>query len=249
MQSVYAPGERLPGETALQFEWGVSRSVVREAMKMLASRGLLSIQQGRGTFVSESSETPLREQIAITLQRGAKGQSSWGDLLEVRHVLEVAVAQSAAQRACAADLEAMRTAVADMRLHPGLPQGYVDADLSFHRALAEATGNPLWIALLNSLNDLLRRYREEGFLGKASALQAADQHAEILSAVEKGDAAAAAQAMQRHLQRSQQDIKTSVKSTFKKEYHVKSGTLNRYQDQRPVARPKNAGASRRKQKV
>jgi DNA-binding FadR family transcriptional regulator len=207
MKNVYGPGELLPGETALQLEWGVSRSVVREAMKMLASRGFVSIQQGRGTFVSESSETPLREQLAITLQRGAKGKSSWKDLLEVRHVLELAVAQRAAQRAKKSDLQAMREAIDDMRSHPDLPQGYVDADLGFHRALAEATGNPLWIALLNSLNDLLRQYREEGFRGKASALRAADQHEQILDAVKNKDAEAAAQAMQEHLQRSQQDIK------------------------------------------
>lgn len=207
MQGVYAPGELLPGETSLQLEWGVSRSVIREAMKMLASRGLVSIQQGRGTFVCESSETPLREQLAITLQRGAKGGSGWENLLEVRHVLEVAVAQRAAQRARMADLKAMRQAIADMRSHPDLPQGYVDADLGFHRALAKATGNPLWIALLSSLNDLLRQYREEGFRGKASALRAADQHEQILNAVETKDVNAAAQAMQEHLQRSQQDIK------------------------------------------
>jgi DNA-binding FadR family transcriptional regulator len=58
------------------------------------------------------------------------------------------------------------------------------------------------------LNDLLRQYREEGFRGKTSALRAADQHEQILDAVQKHDPAAAAQAMQRHLQRSRQDIKT-----------------------------------------
>jgi len=208
LQGVYAPGERLPGESSLQVEWGVSRSVVREAMKMLASRGLLSIQQGRGTFVSESTETPLRDQLAITLQRSSGGETNWADLLEVRHVLEVEVAGRAAGRARTADLDEMRAAVAEMRSHPDQPKGYVDADLRFHRALAEATGNPLWIALLNSLNDLLRQYREEGFRGKDSALHAADQHEQILQAVEHDDSTAARQAMQRHLQRSQQDIKT-----------------------------------------
>jgi len=208
LQGVYTPGERLPGESSLQTEWGVSRSVVREAMKMLASRGLLDIQQGRGTFVSESTETPLRDQLAITLQRSSRGETNWADLLEVRHVLEVEVAGRAAGRASETALDEMCAAVAEMRSHPDQPKGYVDADLRFHRALAEATGNPLWIALLNSLNDLLRQYREEGFRGKASALHAADQHEQILCAVEQGDAAAARQAMQCHLQRSQQDIKT-----------------------------------------
>ena len=210
----FAPGQRLPTESELQSAWGVSRSVVREAMKILASQGLVRIEQGRGTFVCDASETPLSAQLELTLRRSTPGQSAgaetpedWAHLLDVRRVLEVAVAERAATQASADDIAAMEAAIADMHEKPDEPTGYVDADLAFHRALAAATGNPLWPALLNSLNDLLRRYREAGFRGARGALLAARQHEAILEAVRAGDGVAAAAAMQEHLRKSEQDLK------------------------------------------
>jgi GntR family transcriptional repressor for pyruvate dehydrogenase complex len=210
----YSPGERLPTETQLQEKWGVSRSVVREAMKVLASQGLVRIEQGRGTFVSDSDSTPLTTQITLALRRpragstpAMEGVGEWAALLDVRRVLEVAVAERAAQQAGEDDFAAMQSAIEEMRARPAQPAGYVDADLAFHRALAFATGNPLWGALLDALNDLLRRYREASFRGLDSALLAARQHQEILDAVQNHDAAAATEAMRLHLQRSEQDLK------------------------------------------
>ena len=211
----YSPGERLPTETQLQQKWGVSRSVVREAMKVLASQGLVRIEQGRGTFVSDSDSAPLATQITLALRRPragstpgmADGVGEWAALLDVRRVLEVAVAERAAGQAGETDFAAMQNAIEEMRARPAQPAGYVDADIAFHRALASATGNPLWGALLDSLNDLLRRYREASFRGRDSALMAARQHQQILDAVQNGDAAAASHAMRLHLQRSEQDLK------------------------------------------
>jgi DNA-binding FadR family transcriptional regulator len=210
----YAAGQRLPTESELQHSWGVSRSVVREAMKMLASQGLVRIEQGRGTFVTNTPQAPLSAQLELTLRRGTPHHGAgtetpdeWTHLLDVRRVLEVAVAERAAEHATDADFAAMEAAMAEMREKPDEPTGYVDADLAFHRVLADATGNPLWPALLNSLNDLLRRYREAGFRGVDSALLAAQQHQVVLEAVRAGDGKAAAAAMQVHLERSEQDLK------------------------------------------
>jgi len=214
MDGEYTPGQRLPTETELQTAWGVSRSVVREAMKMLATQGLVRIEQGRGTFVSDAPDAPLSAQLEMTLRRNTPNQADggekpedWAHLLDVRHVLEVAVAERAAQHATKEDYAAMEAALAGMREKPDEPTGYVDADLAFHGALAAATGNPLWPALLNSLNDLLRLYREAGFHGPESALSAAEQHQRVFDAVRAGDSIAAATAMQEHLQKSEQDIK------------------------------------------
>ena len=211
----YAAGTRLPTETQLQQQWSVSRSVVREAMKVLASQGLVRIEQGRGTFVSHSDTASLTTQITLALRRphhestpaAAEGVSEWAALLDVRRVLEVAVAERAAQHASTLDVAAMQAAIEEMRARPTLPAGYVDADLAFHHALAAATGNPLWSALLDSLNDLLRRYREASFHGRESALMAARQHQKILDAVQARDAVLAATEMRAHLRRSEQDLK------------------------------------------
>jgi DNA-binding FadR family transcriptional regulator len=211
----FVADERLPTETQLQAQWGVSRSVVREAMKVLESQGLVRIEQGRGTFVNPSHTTSLATQMTLALRRpvdgstpaASEGVDEWAALLDVRRVLEVAVAERAAMHASPIDIEAMQHAIEVMRESPALPAGYVDADLAFHRALAAATGNPLWSALLDSLNDMLRRYREVSFNGRESALVAARQHQKILEAVKARDTTKAVVAMRTHLRRSALDLK------------------------------------------
>src|SRR5690349_15280838 len=93
LEGEYTPGQQLPTESELQTAWGVSRSVVREAMKMLASQGLVRIEQGRGTFVCDMPEAPLSAQLELTLRRStphteAAGETpeDWAHLLDVRHV-------------------------------------------------------------------------------------------------------------------------------------------------------------------
>lgn len=205
----YAPGARLPTEADLQVEWGVSRAVVREAMKTLASQGLVRIEQGRGTFVNDNMAPALGSQIALMLRRGAPESTvrdEWAHLSDVRRVLEVAVAERAARYAKSKDIAALQATVATMRTRAGDRRAYVEADIAFHRALAEATANPLWPALLNSLNDLLRTNRLEGYRAGVSAERAADEHQEILNAVKAQQPQKAVAAMQRHLRRSDEDL-------------------------------------------
>jgi DNA-binding FadR family transcriptional regulator len=212
---IYQPGQRLPTETELQEEWQMSRSVVREAMKVLASQGLVRIEQARGTFVNEAGTSTLQSQLELTLRWLSQTPGDWSALIDVRRVLEIAVAERAALSATPHDLAMMQEAIDSLRRHPNQRAGYVDADLAFHSALAVATGNPLWPALINSLNDLLRRYREDSFRGTCSALKAAEQHKKILDAVTARDPAAATAAMQEHLQHSERDlseVKTSPAS-------------------------------------
>lgn len=208
----YAIESRLPTEAQLQVEWSVSRSVVREAMKILASQGLVRIEQGRGTFVSAPDSQPLRQQLEWTLRRVAPGESQavpdeWDALLDVRLVLEVGAAERAALNAQRAEIEAMASAIAQMREHPGDAAACGEDDLQFHAALAAATHNPLYPALLGSLNDLLRRYLELSHHGIENALGTARQHEAILEAVRQTDAPRAAQAMWLHLQASETDLK------------------------------------------
>lgn len=209
----YVVDSRLPTEAQLQSEWGVSRSVVREAMKMLASQGLVRIEQGRGSFVNAPDSQPLRQQLEWTLQRGATGAGldQWDALLDVRLVLEVGAAERAAMRVAASgaqaeQMEAMERSIAQMCQHPDDAVACGEDDLEFHAALARATNNPLYPALLGSLNDLLRRYLELSHHGRENALRTAGQHQAIVDEVRKGDATGAAQAMRLHLQASETDL-------------------------------------------
>ena len=216
----FAPGDRLPTEPQLQERWQVSRSVVREAMKVLASQGLVRIEQGRGTFVEQGDTTSLQRQIEWALRRptaellektSAGGEEIWptdvwDNLLDVRRVLELAAAERAASRATEGDIEAMEAAINTMRARPGDATAHWQSDLAFHRALAAATQNPLWVALLASFNDLLARYFDFSYHGRDNALSTAGEHQAILAAVQAGDAAGAVAAMRLHLQSSEHDL-------------------------------------------
>lgn len=214
----YQVGERLPSETQLQNELKVSRSVVREAMKVLSSRGLVRVEHGRGTFVndaqSEGGAAPLQEHLSLAMRRAtAVGKTRRGaprdefdQLLDVRRVVEVAVAERAAQFATQDELRDMETAIAAMRERPEDAASCAEADLFFHRVLARSSGNALWPAILGGLNDSLRRLQQTGHHGRENALQTAAEHEAILKAIVSGDGPGAAAAMRAHLETSGKDL-------------------------------------------
>lgn len=208
----YAAGQRLPTETEMQSEWKVSRSVVREAMKILASQGLVSIQQGRGTFVNEANHAAVQNHLEMTLMRSGQGGDAAhsGDqfdyLMDVRRVMEVAVAERAANAATEADIRDMESTVDAMREFADDAAACADADLLFHRVLARAAGNPLWPAVLDGLNGILRQLQVMGHHGRENALQTANEHEKIIAAVASGDAAAAIEAMRAHLDSTGKDL-------------------------------------------
>lgn len=146
------PGERLPTEQALAEAHGVSRTVVREAMHQLKSRGMLSSRQGLGVFVAApplhralSFDTGVLDSIEAVVQ-----------VREVRRALEGEIAALAAERATRSQVAALRTALRDIdRTVAGGGDGVAE-DLAFHRAMAAATGNPQFIRLLEFLEQYLR---------------------------------------------------------------------------------------------
>lgn len=213
MAGDYRLGERLPTEPQLQEEWGVSRSVIREAMKILASQGLIRVEQGRGTFVNEINHNPLRQQLEIALLRkspsrkkGDKTLDEWDSLLDLRLVLEMGAAERATLFATDAELETMRRSIESMRQHPGSAAACGEDDFNFHYTLAQATRNPLWPAMLGSLHDLLRRYLEISHHGPENGLSTAEEHDAIWHALSRRAPAEAAHAMRLHLESSGRDL-------------------------------------------
>ena len=204
----YARGEKLPTEAQLQQQWNVSRPVVREAMKVLQSQGLVRIEQGRGTFVAESDTTALRQQLEWAMLREADGEQpdQWDALLDVRFALEVRAAERAATQNEVAQWEQMAAAIAAMRAHPANANLCGADDLRFHTALARATRNPLYPMLIGSLHDLLHAYLKLSHHGRENALATARQHETILEAVRAGNSATAGAAMRAHLYTTQADL-------------------------------------------
>ena len=193
------PGDRLPTEAQLATTHGVSRSVVREAVHRVKSRGLLLSRQGSGVFVAAPAEhRPLAFDPAVLGSVDALVQ-----VREVRRTLEAEIATLAATRASRAQLAALRRALVAIDNAAAAGQDGVTEDLAFHRCIAEATGNPQFSFLLGFLEQYLC---ESMRITRAIEARRTDffeavrkEHRSIVDAIAAGDAAAARRAALRHL--------------------------------------------------
>ncbi len=148
---------RLPSETELAKQFEVSRTVIREAVHMLVTKGLLETRHGVGTTVRPFS----RDVIVSSLSRFLNvqnGDVSFDHLHQVRCVLELATAQLAARNATEADVANLKQILSDIELLKDSPEAFAARDADFHRALADATQNPLLVVLVGSIRDLLQEY-------------------------------------------------------------------------------------------
>ena len=200
-------GDQLPPERDLAEQFGVSRTAVREAVKTLCEMGLVKIQPGRGTFISDHTSRAVRHSLGLMVKIGRAEGS--GNLAEVREILEPEIAARAAERATDENLAAMREAVAAMDSALNDADTFIEADLDFHLALAQATQNFLFPTLLDSIIDLLREDRTRIFLVNGGAARGQFHHKQILDAIIRRDADAARQAMRAHLEQIRQDTRST----------------------------------------
>jgi len=198
------PGDRLPSERQLAEQLGVSRTVIREAVKVLEQTGLVRVATGSGTYVSQLRPKTVSELISLLVRQRS---CSFGHVFEVRRMLEVGIAGLAAERAKPEDievlketLEEMEATVADMRDHPDRLEVLVEADLVFHSILAQATQNPLLPELLEAISAPLLELRRVATMATPDALEAGPYyHRLILERVAAGDAPGSREAMRQHL--------------------------------------------------
>ncbi|MFS3126876.1 FadR/GntR family transcriptional regulator [Nocardioides sp. Bht2] len=194
-------GDRLPPEAELAATFGVSRSTVREALRVLASRDLIHTTRGTtgGTFVSEVQPGKVSDYLetSIGLLSGSAGVTVT-EMLETREVLEVPAARLAALRRGDEHLVAMREAIERETSSRGRAGRFTE-HRSFHQAIVEASGN----GLLAIVTEPVYRVLQNKFLSPDvpdSFWAGVDHdHEEILAAIEAGDADRAAAAMQEHL--------------------------------------------------
>lgn len=190
-------GDQLPAERELAQRFGVSRTAVREAVKTLREKGLVEAYSGRGTFVTNGTSQAMRQSLDLMVR--VNQQEGLQHLAELRQVLEPEIAARAATRIDEQLRATMREAVAAMDVSLHDPDGYIEADLDFHLALAEAVGNPLILSLLDSIVGLLREQRSRIFKVVGGPERGQYHHKRILAAIETRDPEAAREAMRAHL--------------------------------------------------
>ena len=197
------PGDQLPAERELAVRFGVSRTAVREAVKCLREKGLVEAYTGRGTFVTNGTSQAMRQSLDLMVRvNQAEGSSH---LAELRLLLEPGIAALATGRIEAQLLATMHEAVEAMDRGLSDPEAYIEADLDFHLALAEAADNPMVLSLLDSIVGLLREQRSKIFDVDGGPERGQYHHKRILAAIERGDAEAAREAMRAHLMQVRDD--------------------------------------------
>jgi GntR family transcriptional repressor for pyruvate dehydrogenase complex len=202
-------GDQLPAERDLAEKFGVSRTAVREAVKALREKGLVEAYSGRGTFITNGTSQAIRQSLDLMIKIGQPDGAA--QLVEFREILEPEIAGLAATRVEEQHLTMMRDAIAIMdQTREDDPDAFIEADLDFHLALAEAAANPLILSLIDSIVGLLRQQRMRTFYVHGGPERGQIHHKRILEAIERRDATAAREAMKAHLQQVREDSAVST---------------------------------------
>ncbi|HYZ64382.1 MAG TPA: FadR/GntR family transcriptional regulator [Acetobacteraceae bacterium] len=198
-------GDKLPSENQICQAFQVSRPTVREALMRLHADGLVATRQGSGTYVQK------RPSDHLTRLANVSDIAGMLRCLEIRIALEGQAAGLAAQRHTPEQMERIAGSLAALKTDfdgAGIP---ARSDFEFHRAVAEASGNPLFAELLSMLNDTIQQAMTLALSltragSKERARRVVEEHEAIVEAIQRGDAEAADLAMRYHLHRSRQRV-------------------------------------------
>ena len=197
----YPQASTLPPEADLCNRFGVSRTVVRESLKIVQEKGLVHIEHGRGTQVADSKQWNLLDDVVLTAIVAHDANLSFLDeLVATRAALEADMAAGAAGLHKPDDDERIRAALETMRVTVGMLPDFGEADVHFHDVVMAASGNRLGRAIVNSIHGKARQsMRYTGEYSDAIMLRTVDEHQVIHDAILAGDAQAAAAAMRAHI--------------------------------------------------
>ena len=195
MNNELRPGMALPSERKLSERYSVSRSAVREALRVLGERRLVVVEQGRGAFVREPDPAAAAAAISDALRRE---QVTARHVIVGRRVLECETAFLAAAARTKHDLDAMDQALVELRDDAALLDR-VKADLTFHMAVARAAHNPVLEAMFGSITGLAAELMLRSLSDREVSHAGLPQHRAIRDAISDGDAIAARDHMAEHL--------------------------------------------------
>lgn len=180
-------GQRLPPEPELAESLGISRNTVREAVRVLTFSGVLEVRQGDGTYVRACAD-PLDTLLVLA-------RSSVEQALEARGIIEVEASRLAAERRTDADILALRKALeASAARHGGALDDYIVHDLIFHQRVVDSAHNPVLSELYRYFSRVIRAGLERTIGDPSRPQPSFELHRDLLDAIERGDADAAARA-------------------------------------------------------
>jgi DNA-binding FadR family transcriptional regulator len=204
----HEPGERLPPEMELARQLGVSRGVIRELLRSLEDRGVISIRHGRGAWINPPSDwNVLDADVLAAIMPTPASVSVLAHYLECRRMLETEAAALAAQRASGRDLSDMADALAQMsalalesQTDEDANRRFHEADIAFHGAMFRASGNQVLPRVVEPIQRAMATLRPQLALHPEHRLRKTlPEHKAILAAIADHDPEGAREAMREHL--------------------------------------------------
>jgi len=204
LHRVWLPGTKLPSETLLAQQLGVSRVSVREGLQRLVSLGLLETRHGEGTFVCEYDAGTSMNALLPML---ALDPADLFHVLEYRRIMEKGTVVLVAEKATPEDIAELKLSYAKMVQQKHDIRGFAHADLEFHLDLARASGNPIIMKVNSIIKDLLS-VSMENIVETLGTRDGLDYHQRIIDAIEAHDTLLAESIMEEHIVRTIQRLCT-----------------------------------------
>jgi GntR family transcriptional repressor for pyruvate dehydrogenase complex len=197
-------GDSLPGERELARQLGVSRTSMREGLRMLQIHGLVNVRPGRAPTVGSVNLGAALEYLCPNI---STEEQELIDLCQVREALEVKAVSLAAERITETDLQKLTETVRRMEARVAEGEKPVQEDVEFHSLIFHVAQNRVLLRILEAISDLLITARERGWVKPAQALR---QHQAILRALAARDRAKAVSAMEEHVRHSTRLFLTGI---------------------------------------
>ncbi|MFZ1977393.1 MAG: FadR/GntR family transcriptional regulator [Bacteroidota bacterium] len=199
-KKTFLPGEKIPSESQLCQQFNVSRTAVREALRMLSARGMINIVKGKGIFVCHISAETVMNPIRLYLEMKQERDYVF-DLVHARQIIEPPIAASAALHHTEEDAEKLKKDQDDLEQSNGDYKELTRLDMLFHLDIAKASENSIIPLILDPIHQLIPPIKSSVYATVADAKQSAvEWHRKILIAILQRDAEGARAAMQHHLE-------------------------------------------------
>jgi GntR family transcriptional repressor for pyruvate dehydrogenase complex len=203
--------EKLPPERELCELFGVSRTVVREAIRILQTKGLLEVRPGIGSIVRSPNSNQVIEGLSLLIQSKANGVDiSLSALLEARSCLEVEITKMAAERATSEDIQEIQRIIDDLETLVDLPAKFYERAVDFHRSLALASHNPVLVIIFDAVQELVVGMRQALVPEPVDPREGLRHFQQVLEHLRAQDPEGAAEALQQHIEVIWQRFETAL---------------------------------------
>lgn len=205
-------GNKLPSEAELSSQFGVSRTAIREALRIVGAKGMIRIEKGRGIFVQDISADTVSDPMHQYLKYNIKRDYAL-DVIHARQIIEPSIAEFAALNRSDEQLDTLNRNIAQLIAYDGEYDGLAKLDMEFHLLIATASNNQVMPLILDPIHRLMPEIKKSVYATNDHAQESAiEWHSKIVERIARKDAEGARLMMQKHLEIAEEHIQNMLKA-------------------------------------